>query len=122
MSPTDFKYLRLSMVEDVVLVEIMSKDVQGPERAQEFSAELTTVAGREWAKPLLVNLRRTHYFSSMGLAALFKLVKLAKERQRPVKFCNMHPDVRVGAEIVGLNLVVEIHDSEEAALKGLVPA
>ena len=122
MSPTDFKYLRLSMLEDVVLVETMSKDVQGPERAQEFSTELTTVAGQEGAKPLLLNLRRTHYFSSMGLAALFKLVKLAKERQRPVKFCNMHPDVRVGAEIVGLNLVVEIHDSEESALRAFVPA
>src|SRR5947207_7141511 len=119
MSPADFKYLRLSMVEDVVLVEVMSQDVQGPDRAQEFSAELTTVAGQEGAKPLLVDLRRTHYFSSMGFAALFKLVKLAKARRRPVKFCNMHPDVRVGAEIVGLNLVVEIHESEEAALRCL---
>jgi anti-anti-sigma factor len=119
MSPADFKHIRLSLVEGVVLVEILSTDVQGPERAQEFSAELVLIAGQDCDKPLLVNLRRTRYFSSMGFAALFKLVKEAKARQRPVKFCNMHPDVRVGAEIVGLNQVVEIHESEKSALEAL---
>ena len=34
----------------------------------------------------------------------------------------MHPDVSVGAEIVGLPLVVEIHDTEESALKAVAPA
>ena len=72
-----------------------------------------TVTG-VWAA---VDLRRARYFSSMGFAALFKLVKQAKERQRPVKFCNLHPDVRVGAEILGLNQVVEIHHSEKSALE-----
>ena len=62
-------------------------------------------------------MRRCGYFSSMGYAALFKLVKQAKERQRRVKFCNMHPDVKVGADIVGLYHVVEIYDSRESALE-----
>jgi anti-anti-sigma factor len=120
MAPADFKYLRLSRVGDVVLVEIMCADVQGPQMAKEFIAEITTVVKQEWARPLLVDLRRTSYFSSMGYAALFKMVKLAKERQRPIRFCNMHPDVCPGAEIVGLKLVVEINDCQKSALDAFV--
>ena len=56
----------------------------------------------------------------MGYATLFMLVKHAKERQRPVRFCNMHPDVRVGSDIVGLPLVVEIHDSEDSGAQGFL--
>lgn len=58
----------------------------------------------------------------MGYSGLFKLVKCAKERQRPVKFCNMHPDVHVGAEIVGLPHVVEFYESEESALEAFAQA
>ena len=117
MSTPDFEHFRLRHVDGVVVIEMMSKDIQGPDRAKAFIAELMTVAEQEERKPILVNLRRTSYFSSMGYSGLFKLVKCAKERQRPVKFCNMHPDVRIGAEIVGLPHVVEFYDSEESALR-----
>jgi anti-anti-sigma regulatory factor len=116
MSPADFKFLRLSSVGDVVLVEILCPDVQGPELVKEFIAELSTVVNLDAARPLLVDLCRTCYFSSMGYSALFKVVKQAKERQRPIRFCNMHADVWPGAEIVGLKLVVDIHDSRKSAL------
>jgi anti-sigma B factor antagonist len=116
MTTPDFKYLRLSLVEDVVLVEILSKDVQGPDRAQAFGAELLAVVGQDSRQPLLVDLCRTCYLSSMGYAALFKMVKEAKARQRPIKVCCIEPDVRVGADVVGLYKVVDIHDSRESAL------
>jgi anti-sigma B factor antagonist len=116
MTTPDSEYLRLSLVEDVVLVEIMSKDVQGPDRAQAFSAELAAVVGQDPARPILVDLCRTGYLSSMGYSALFKVVKEAKARQRPIKFCCIDPDVRVGADAVGLYKVVDIYDSRESAL------
>ena len=122
MSTADFKHFRLHEVDGILVIEMVSKDIQGPDMATAFIAELMTVAQQEDGRPILVNLRRTIHFSSMGYAALFKVVKCAKERQRPVRFCNMHPDVRVGAEIVGLPLVVEIHDTEESALKAFSPA
>jgi anti-anti-sigma factor len=95
---------------------VLCPDVQGPQLAKEFIAELTAVVNQDSARPLLVDLRRCCYFSSMGYSALFKMVKQAKERQRPIRFCNMHPDVCPGAEIVGLKLVVEIHDCQKSAL------
>ncbi len=114
-----YKHLRVRMVRDVVLVEIMSEDIQGPDRAKEFIGELLEVVGREDDRPLLVNLRRVRYLSSMGYSALFKMVKGAKERQRPIAFYNMHEDVRIGAEAVNLPLVVKIHESEASAFDAL---
>jgi anti-sigma B factor antagonist len=121
MSIPDFKHVLLRHVDGVVVIEMVSKDIQGPDLAREFIAELMTVVEQDDQKPIVLNLRRARHFSSMGYAALFKLVKSAKERQRPVRFCNMHEDVRVGGDIVGIPLVVEIDDSEEVALKAFEP-
>ena len=121
MSTADFKHIRLREVEGVVVIEMMTTDIQGPDLATEFIAELMTVVQQEECKPILLNLRRATHFSSMGYAALFKLVKGAKERQRPVRFCNMQADVRAGGDLVGIPLVVEIDDTEECALKAFAP-
>ena len=113
----EFEHIRVSNVEDVVLIEILSSDVQGPDRATRFSTELIAVANQETAQPILLDMSRCVYLSSMGYSALFKLVKRAKERRRRIKFCNMHPDVKVGADIIGLYHVVELYDSRESALE-----
>jgi anti-anti-sigma factor len=122
MSRDDCQQIRVSTLEDVVLIEIICTDVQGPERATQFSAEMYAVACENSTQPILLDMRCCAYLSSMGYSALFKLVKHAKERKRQVKFCNMHPDVKVGAEIVGLYHVVEICDSRELALAAFSPA
>ena len=112
-----FKHLRLGTVGDVVRVEITSKEIQGPDLAKEFIAELNAAVDCDGSGPILVDLGRLRYLSSMGYSALFKMVKTAKERGRPIRFCNMHEDVRVGADAVNMSLVVEIHDTAAAALE-----
>jgi anti-anti-sigma factor len=112
-----FNHLRLGKIGDVLLVEIVSKEIQGPDLAKEFIGELTEAVGQDYDQPILVDLGRVRYLSSMGYSALFKMVKCAKERRRPIRFCNMHEDVRVGAEAVNMPLVVEIHESAAAALE-----
>jgi anti-anti-sigma factor len=117
MPTPEFQHIRLSMVNDVALVEILTKDLQGPKLAQELGAELAMVTPQEWAKRLLVDFRRTTLISSTGFAVLFKLVSQAVAEGRQVKFCNMSHEVQLGAEIVGLPKVVEIHESQAAALR-----
>ena len=114
-----FKHLCLRTVRDVVLVDVMSEDIQGPDRAKEFIAELLEVAGREDDRPILVSLRRVRYLSSMGYSALFKMVKCARERQRPIAFCDLYEHVRFGAEAINLPLVTRIYETETAALEAL---
>jgi anti-sigma B factor antagonist len=117
MSSPDFQHLRLSMVKDVAVVEIRTRDLQGPIRARELSAELALVTAQEWARWLLVDFRGVTYVGSTGFAALFKLVSWAGAEGREVKLCGMESGVRLGAEIVGLQKLVEIHDDEAAALR-----
>jgi anti-anti-sigma factor len=112
-----FKHLRLSTVGDVVRVEVTSKEIQGPDLAKEFIGELSAAVDCDGPGPILVDLGRLRYLSSMGYSALFKMVKTARERGRPIRFCNMHEDVRVGAEAVDMPLVVQFHDSDSAALE-----
>jgi anti-anti-sigma factor len=119
MSVESYKHIRVGTCDNAVLVEIMSPDIQGPERATEFSAELCSIANQDSMQPIILDMKRCCYLSSMGYSALFKLVKQAKERQRTVKFCNMHPDVKVGADIVGIYHVVEVCDCRESAVAAL---
>ena len=82
MSTPDFKHFLLRHVDGIVVIEMLSKDVQGPDLAKEFITELMTVVELDDCKPIVLNLRRTIYFGrSMGFSALFKLVKCARERQ-----------------------------------------
>ncbi len=89
MSNADFQHLRLSMVKDVAVVEIRTRDLQGPMLAQQLGTELALVAAQEWARRLLVNFRQVTYVSSTGFAALFKLVSRARAEGREVKLCAM---------------------------------
>jgi anti-anti-sigma factor len=90
--------------------------------ARELGTELALVTAQEWAGRLLVDFRRVAYLSSTGFAALFKLVTRARAEGRQVKLCGMKNGVRLGAEIVGLEKLVEIHDDEAAAMRSFARA
>ena len=122
MTAADLQHLRLSMVQDVAVVEIRTKDIHGPQLAQELGQELATVTAQDWAKRVLVNFRRVAFLSSTGFAAIFKLLSRALLEGREVKLCALAPGVRLGAEIVGLDKVAEIHDDEGAALRAFARA
>jgi anti-anti-sigma factor len=117
MSSADFQHIRTSMVDDVAVVEVLSKELRFPAQARELGDELALVAGQDWAKRLLVNMKHTKYLSSTGFAILFNLVKQAREQGHQVKFCSLDPEVQIGADIIGLDKVSEIHETEREALK-----
>jgi anti-sigma B factor antagonist len=122
MADADFQHIRMSMVKDVAVVEVRTKEVHGTKTAQELGAELALVTAQEWASRLLVNFSRVGFLSSTGFAALFKLVSRAKAEGREVRFCSMEPGVRLEAEIVGLDKIAEIHDNESSALAAFARA
>jgi anti-anti-sigma factor len=122
MSSPNFEHLALSMVGDVALVELRTKDLQGPRAGQELGNELAQVLAQDWARRIVVDFRRTAFMSSSGFAALFKLVSRAGAEGREVKFCGFAPGMLLGAEVVGLPKVVEIHTDQAAALKAFTAA
>jgi anti-anti-sigma factor len=121
MSSPEFKHLRQSMAGDVAVVTIATKEFHGPYAASELGEELALVLAQDWAARVLVDFGRVGFLSSSGFAKVFKLVSQAKVAGRDVKLCNMDPVIRMGAEIVGLDKLVEIHDSESAGLRAFRP-
>ncbi len=118
LSPdASFQHLRLSMVGDIALVEIHTKDFQGPKAGKELGYELATVLAQDWACRIVVDFHRTSFMSSSGFAALFKLVNQARASGRQVKFCAMVKGVMTGAAVVGLTKIVEVHEDRAGALK-----
>jgi anti-sigma B factor antagonist len=115
-SEPEFQHIRMSRVKDVVVVEIISKDLQGPEAARALGAELSLVSAQDWAKQVLLNFHRISYLSSTGFAILFRLFSEFKAKGGQLKLCNLDPGIRLGAEIVGLDKLVDIYDSEAKAL------
>jgi anti-anti-sigma factor len=122
MSKPDFTHIRLSSIGDVVLVELVTKDIQGPALAQELGGELAQVLAQDWAKKLLLDFKNVAYFSSTGFAVLFRLVSEARKKRIEVKFCSLDPAVELGAQIVGLDKVAQIHLTQESALKAFAGA
>ena len=55
MAAADFQHIRINMVKDVAVVEILTKELRGPTEAMELGTELAQVAAQEWAKRMLVN-------------------------------------------------------------------
>jgi anti-anti-sigma factor len=105
------------MAGDVAVVTISTKEFHGPYAASELGDELQLVLAQDWAARVLFDFGRVGFLSSSGFAKVFKLVSQAKAAGRDVKLCNMDPVIRMGAEIVGLDKLVEIHESESAGLR-----
>jgi anti-sigma B factor antagonist len=117
MSSPDFQHIRLRMVKDITLVEIITKDLKGPKPAKELGVELGYVIHQEVVQRLLVDFSLSRYLSSSGFAVLFNLVNQLKAAAREIRFCSMAQAIRTGASVVGLDKLVEIYDSEDAALE-----
>ena len=117
MSTVDFQHISTSMVGEVAVVEILAKELRFPAQAQELGTELTLVAGQDWAKQLVVNMKHVKYLSSTGFGVLFKLVKQVNDQGGEIKFSSLDPEVRIGADIVGLDKISSIYETEHEAIK-----
>lgn len=117
MNTHEFQHIRLSMIGDVVLVEVLSRDLQGPELARELQSELGTLVGQDWAKKMALDFGLTRYLSSTGFGALVDFINKAHKAGKEVKLCNFDPAVRLGADIIGMGKFVEILDTRNEAVK-----
>jgi anti-sigma B factor antagonist len=122
MTHPDFDHIQLSMVDDVVLIELTTPDIQGPTLAIELGTELQQVLAQAWAKRLLVDFQKVTYLSSTGFAVLFRLVTEARKKGVDVKLCGMDGGVEMGAGIVGLDKVTAIYDTQAEALESFKQA
>lgn len=109
-----------SRVKGVAVVELVCRELSGPDAAEHFSQQLSALleAGE---KRLLLNFHRTQVISSTSFATLFNLSKHVDAIGGQLRICCMQPAVRFGADILSLGEFIPIHDSEASALAAFTP-
>jgi anti-anti-sigma factor len=122
MAEPAFKHIRLSTVGDVVVIELVTTHIQVPAMAQELSTELQHVLAQDWAKRLVLDFAKVAYFSSTAYAVTFRTVLDAQKKGIEIKLCGMDGAVELGAGIVGLDKVAEIHSTLKQALEAFKKA
>ncbi|MDG3006968.1 STAS domain-containing protein [Paludisphaera mucosa] len=115
-SPPEFELLSLNMVGDVAVAQVTTHELRFPNQAQALSYELGLVVGQDWAAKTLIDLSRVQYVGSTTYAVLVGTVKRAAEMGHLVKLCGLAGEVRVGADIIGLDRIAEIYETEAEAL------
>lgn len=109
------KYFDLEDIGGVAVAYLTAPEVRHPGPAQELGAELASLL-RDGHRRIVVDLSDTQYLSSTAFAALLGFAKKVGEAKGELKISGMQPDVLVGANIIGLGRIVELHPNVDSAL------
>ena len=102
--------------DDVVILTPKGLLLGGPE-TDELQEKITDL-DRAGNRKLLLNLGKTTFTSSMGLAVLFRAHTSYAQRGATVKICSVDRRIKQIFVLVKLGLVYgdDVHDNEEEAL------
>jgi anti-anti-sigma factor len=115
MSHDSSDLYRWSKVENVAVVQILPKELTGPEAARALGDQLDAFL-KAGENRLLLDFRHTHYISSTVFGTLLSFWKKVEAAKGEVRICAMEPGVKFGADIIGLGRYIPIHDDEPSAL------
>jgi stage II sporulation protein AA (anti-sigma F factor antagonist) len=109
-------YVRWEDAGGILVARVVAHDIRHPPQAQELSRELAEGLREYGPTRLVIDLRDVKYLGSAAFGVLVNLGQKMRASGGQVKLCGLHPEVQIGANIIGLGRVVEIHDDERAAL------
>jgi anti-anti-sigma factor len=115
MADANHPVVRASNVDGVTKVEILRREIQGPDAAAELGGELTSLL-RSGQKRLLLDFRNTRIMSSTAFGTLLMFSKQVEAAHGELRICSMDSAVRFGADILSLGRYIPIHDDEHSAL------
>jgi len=110
-------YFQWKLKDNVAVAYVDVPEIRHPTPAQEFGADVFALFDRGGHKDILLDLTPVRYISSTGYAVLVGLAKRIGEAGGRIKVCGLHPDVQVGANIIGLGRVVETYAEQDEAVR-----
>jgi anti-anti-sigma factor len=116
MPEFDSPHVRAETVDDVIVLTLLVSEVRTPILAASVGKDLGTLIDTYGAAPYVLNLKQTRYMSSTAFAMLLNLAKKVTARGGTLKLCEMDPEVRIGADIIGLGRFVPIVAEESVAV------
>jgi anti-anti-sigma factor len=116
MADFESPHFRAETVDDVIVVSLLEPEIRTPIMAASVGKDLGALAERLGAQRYVLNLKRTKYMSSTTFAMLLNFAKKVTARGGTLKLCEMDPEVRIGADIIGLGRFVPIVAEESVAI------
>lgn len=115
-SESSSPYFETRQKGDVVVAYVDMPEIRHPTPAQEFGSDVYALVDRDGHSKILLDMGPVRYMSSTGFAVLVGLAKRLAEKGATIKICNLHPDVQIGANIIGLGQIVETYPDESEAI------
>jgi hypothetical protein len=97
---------------DVVLIEFLSREIIGPGQAAEFRRQLDSLVRPELPHRFVMDFGKVR---CLGSSAFSEIGSFARQVGR-LAVCNMHHDLRLGADLVGLERYADFADNRQAAV------
>jgi anti-sigma B factor antagonist len=115
MADSSTPIVQWSRVDDVAVVEILAREIQGPEAAAVLGEQLGAFL-RSGETRLLLDFGRTRVMSSTAFGMLLNFWKQVDKAQGELRICSMDPAVRFGADILRLGQYIPIHEDRPSAM------
>lgn len=109
-------YFDVAEENGVAILYIFGPEIRHPTPAAECCADALKLLTNEGCQKLILNLGDVRYLSSTAFASLVNLGRKVSEAGGEVKISNLHPDVEVGAKIMGLGRIIPTFATETEAL------
>ena len=116
MSDFESPHVRAETVEEVVVLTLLVTEIRTPIMAASVGRDLGELVERIGPRNYVVNLKRTKYMSSTAFAMLLNFTKKVTALGGTLKLCAMDPEVRIGADIIGLGRFVPLVADESTAI------
>jgi len=115
MADSLYPMLQWSIEDEVAIVEVLAREIQGPEAAAELGEELGALL-RSGQTRLLLDFGETRVVSSTAYGTLLNFWKRVDAAGGELRICAMRPPVRFGADILGLGRYIPIHQDRASAV------
>jgi anti-sigma B factor antagonist len=116
MSDFESPHLRAETVDDVIVLTLLATEIRTPILAASIGKDLGELVDRLGAQRYVLNLKHTKYMSSTAFAMLLNFAKKVTAQGGILRLCEMDPEVRIGADIIGLGRFVPIIGDEATAI------
>lgn len=121
MSDFDSTHVRAETVDEVIVMTLLVTEIRTPIVAASVGKDLGTMVDQLGAQHYVLNLKRVKYMSSTAFAMLLNLAKKVIALGGALRLCEMDPEVRIGADIIGLGHFIPIVGDEATAIKMYQP-
>jgi anti-anti-sigma factor len=116
MSDFESPDVRAETVDDVVVLSLLTPEIRTPLAAASVGKDLGRLVDQIGPQRYVLNLKQTKYMSSTSFAMLLNFARKVTGLGGTLKLCEMDPEVRIGADIIGLGRFVPIVAEESVAI------